>query len=64
VVAIPGAKSVAQVESNAAAADLALAPDELAHLTAAADGFHREVVVSAGAVAGRRLRPARRPAAG
>ncbi|HJW61453.1 MAG TPA: aldo/keto reductase, partial [Actinomycetota bacterium] len=58
VVAIPGAKSVAQVESNAAAADLALAPDELAHLTAAADGFHCELVVSAG----RRLRPARRPA--
>ena len=58
VVAIPGAKSVAQVESNAAAADLALAPDELAHLTAAADGFHRELVVSAGAVASRRLRPA------
>jgi diketogulonate reductase-like aldo/keto reductase len=56
VVAIPGAKSVAQVESNAAAADLALAPDELAHLTAAANGFHRELVGSAGTVLGRRRR--------
>jgi aryl-alcohol dehydrogenase-like predicted oxidoreductase len=64
VVAIPGAKSVAQVEANAAAADLTLAPDELAHLTAAADRFSRELVVSAGALAGRRLRPTRRPAAG
>ena len=64
VVAIPGAKSVAQVESNAAAADIALAPDELAHLTAAADGFHRELVGSAGALVGRRLRPDRRPATG
>jgi aryl-alcohol dehydrogenase-like predicted oxidoreductase len=58
VVAIPGAKSVAQVESNAAAADLALAPDELAHLTAAADRFHRDLVGSAGALLTRRLRPA------
>jgi aryl-alcohol dehydrogenase-like predicted oxidoreductase len=64
VVAIPGDKSVAQVEANAAAADLRLAPDELAHLTAAADRFSRELVVSAGALAGRRLRPTRRPAAG
>jgi aryl-alcohol dehydrogenase-like predicted oxidoreductase len=59
VVAIPGAKSVAQVEANAAAADLRLAPDELAHLTTAADRFRRELVASAGAVVGRRLRPAR-----
>jgi aryl-alcohol dehydrogenase-like predicted oxidoreductase len=59
VVAIPGAKSVAQMEANAAAADLRLAPDELAHLTAAADRFQRELVASAAAVAGRRLRPAR-----
>jgi diketogulonate reductase-like aldo/keto reductase len=64
VVAIPGAKSVAQVEANAAAADLALAPDELAHLTTAADRFHRDLVVSAGALAGRRLRPARHAAEG
>jgi aryl-alcohol dehydrogenase-like predicted oxidoreductase len=58
VVAIPGAKSVAQVEANAAAADLRLAPDELAHLTAAADGFRRELVASASAMVSRRLRPA------
>jgi aryl-alcohol dehydrogenase-like predicted oxidoreductase len=64
VVAIPGAKSVAQVEANAAAADLPLAPDELAHLTTAADRFHRELVGSAGALVGRRLRPSRRTAEG
>jgi aryl-alcohol dehydrogenase-like predicted oxidoreductase len=64
VVAIPGAKSVAQVEANAAAADLRLAPDELAHLTAAADRFHRDVIGSAGALVGRRLRPARGTAEG
>jgi aryl-alcohol dehydrogenase-like predicted oxidoreductase len=63
VVAIPGARSVVQVEANAAAADLTLAPDELAHLTAAADRFHREVVGSAGALVGRGLRPTR-PTAG
>jgi aryl-alcohol dehydrogenase-like predicted oxidoreductase len=57
VVAIPGARSVAQVEANAAAADLRLAPDELAHLTAAADGFQRELVTSTGTMVGRRLRP-------
>ena len=62
VVAIPGAKSVAQIEANAAAADLPLAPDELAHLTAAADRFHRDVVGSTGALVGRRLRPTRRAA--
>jgi aryl-alcohol dehydrogenase-like predicted oxidoreductase len=62
VVAIPGATSVAQVEANAATADLRLAPDELAHLTGAADRFRRELVVSAGAVLGRRLVPARRAA--
>ncbi len=39
VVAIPGASSVAQVESNAAAADIALAADEHAALTAAAEAF-------------------------
>jgi aryl-alcohol dehydrogenase-like predicted oxidoreductase len=57
VVAIPGATSVAQVEANAAAADLRLAPDELAHLTAAADRFRRDLVTSAGSLVGRRLRP-------
>jgi aryl-alcohol dehydrogenase-like predicted oxidoreductase len=39
VVAIPGAKSVSQLEENAAAADLVLADDEVAHLTAVADRF-------------------------
>ena len=39
VVAIPGASSVAQVESNAAAADITLAADEHAALTAAAEAF-------------------------
>jgi aryl-alcohol dehydrogenase-like predicted oxidoreductase len=64
VIAIPGAKSVVQVEANAAAADLALAADELAHLTAAADRFHRDTLASVGALAGRRLRPARGAAEG
>jgi len=40
VVAIPGARSVAQVEANAAAADLELTDDEDAHLVAAAEAFH------------------------
>jgi aryl-alcohol dehydrogenase-like predicted oxidoreductase len=40
VVAIPGASSVAQLESNAAAADIALTDDEDASLTAAAEAFH------------------------
>jgi aryl-alcohol dehydrogenase-like predicted oxidoreductase len=39
VVAVAGARSLAQLEDNAAAADLALADDEIAHLTAAADRF-------------------------
>jgi aryl-alcohol dehydrogenase-like predicted oxidoreductase len=56
VVAIPGARSLAQLESNAAAGDLVLAPDELAHLTAAADRFEPAWVSSAASVAGRRLR--------
>jgi aryl-alcohol dehydrogenase-like predicted oxidoreductase len=40
VVAIPGASSVAQVEANAAAADIDLAEDEVAELTAQARAFH------------------------
>ncbi len=40
VAAIPGASSVEQVEHNAAAADLALADDEVAALTASAKAFH------------------------
>jgi aryl-alcohol dehydrogenase-like predicted oxidoreductase len=40
VVAIPGASSVAQLEANAAAADLELAADEVERLTRASDAFH------------------------
>jgi aryl-alcohol dehydrogenase-like predicted oxidoreductase len=40
VVAIPGASKVAQVESNAAAADLELTTDEIGRLTEASDNFH------------------------
>jgi aryl-alcohol dehydrogenase-like predicted oxidoreductase len=40
VVAIPGASSVAQVESNAAAGEIVLAPDEYGALLAAAEAFH------------------------
>jgi aryl-alcohol dehydrogenase-like predicted oxidoreductase len=39
VVAIPGASSVAQLESNVAAADLELSEDDDALLTGAADRF-------------------------
>ncbi|MGY1820667.1 aldo/keto reductase [Geodermatophilus sp. SYSU D00079] len=39
VVVIPGASSVAQVEANAAAAEISLRPDEQAALTAAARAF-------------------------
>ena len=39
VVVIPGAKSVAQLEANAAAADITLSDDEAADLTTASDGF-------------------------
>ena len=42
-VAIPGASSVAQLESNAAAADIALRADEHAGLTEAAEQVHRTV---------------------
>jgi aryl-alcohol dehydrogenase-like predicted oxidoreductase len=47
VVAIPGASSVAQVESNAAAADIELTADEYGALTAAAEAFHPTTGVSA-----------------
>jgi aryl-alcohol dehydrogenase-like predicted oxidoreductase len=39
VVAIPGASSVAQLESNAAAAELALADDEVEALDAASAAY-------------------------
>lgn len=47
VVAIPGASSVEQVESNAAAADVTLADDEFAALTAAAEAFRPRTGASA-----------------
>jgi aryl-alcohol dehydrogenase-like predicted oxidoreductase len=47
VVVIPGASSVAQVEVNAAAADIELTDDEDAALSSASDSFHP---VGAGAV--------------
>jgi aryl-alcohol dehydrogenase-like predicted oxidoreductase len=40
VIAIPGASSLAQLESNVAAADLQLSDDEIRELTAASDVFH------------------------
>ncbi len=58
VVAIPGASGVAQVESNAAAADLDLAADEYAALSAAADRFTPVTGPAAFvALAAERLRP-------
>jgi aryl-alcohol dehydrogenase-like predicted oxidoreductase len=56
VVAIPGAKSVAQLESNAAAAEIVLSDEEYLHLTQASDGFHRDNLASAARMAGRRAR--------
>ncbi len=45
-VVIPGASSVEQLESNAAAADLDLTPDEVAELTAAARAFRPQPAVT------------------
>jgi aryl-alcohol dehydrogenase-like predicted oxidoreductase len=56
VVAIPGAKSLAQVESNAQAADITLADDEFLHLTQAADRFHPDRLLSTAGMIGRRAR--------
>ena len=56
VVAIPGAKSLAQVESNAEAAEITLADDEFLHLADAADRFHRDRLLSATTMIGRRAR--------
>lgn len=47
VVAIPGASSVAQLESNVAAADITLADDEYAALTTAAEAFRPVTGVAA-----------------
>lgn len=59
VVAIPGAKSLEQLESNVAAADLQLAPDELLELRRTADLFQYSRARAGGQLA-RRLLPARR----
>jgi len=55
VVAIPGARNVAQLEANVAAGDIILAPDELAHLTGTADRFQPAWAVSAAEVARKRV---------
>ena len=56
VVAIPGASSVEQLEKNAAAAEVDLAADEVAELTAQARAFHRPARGAAlTAALGRRL---------
>jgi aryl-alcohol dehydrogenase-like predicted oxidoreductase len=47
VVAIPGAKSVAQVEANASAADIELSAAEQQHLRTTAEQFHRSRLRSA-----------------
>ncbi len=46
-VVIPGARTVEQLESNVAAADLELTDDEGDRLTEASDGFHRASLVRA-----------------
>ncbi len=57
VVAIPGASSVAQLESNCAAADLVLSDEEIAEVTAASDAFTPITGAKAyGKVAAHRLR--------
>ncbi len=57
VVAIPGASSVAQLEANAAAADLDLTADEIGELTSVSDAFEPDGGVGGYAkVARRRIR--------
>ena len=57
VVAIPGASSVAQLEANAAAADITLTDDEMARLTQASDAFRpRRGATAAPQVITRRLK--------
>ena len=56
VVAIPGAKNVAQLESNAAAADIELSDDEYTALTRAADSFRRTLIGALPQMPGRLLR--------
>lgn len=65
VVAIPGAHSVAQLESNAAAAEIDLSDEEDRRLTAASDAFALHVGPSAYAeMAWRRFGPGRSRGAG
>lgn len=59
VIVIPGAKSIAQLESNVAAADLQLEGDELLALRRTADRFHYSRTRAATQVTGRLL-PVRR----
>jgi aryl-alcohol dehydrogenase-like predicted oxidoreductase len=42
-VAIPGARTVAQLEENVAAADIELGDDEDRFLTEASDAFHARI---------------------
>ncbi|MGB6772621.1 MAG: aldo/keto reductase [Candidatus Dormiibacterota bacterium] len=60
VIAIPGAKSIAQLESNVEAADLQLADDELLALRRAADLFHYSRTRAGVQVAARLLPTTRR----
>ncbi|MGC1185318.1 MAG: aldo/keto reductase [Candidatus Dormiibacterota bacterium] len=55
VIVVPGAKSIAQLESNVAAAEIELADDELLALRRAADLFSFSRVRSTAQVAGRLL---------
>jgi len=57
VVAIPGASSVAQLESNAAAADIVLTPDEWTALNDASDRFTPVKGLSAAVGVARALAP-------
>lgn len=60
IVAIPGARTLSQMEENAAAADIRLSEDQYQRLTAAADGFHRAGLRAAPQLVGRVLRANKR----
>lgn len=53
VIAIPGARSVSQLEQNAAAGDIELTEDEFARLTAASDAFHKAGLSAVPQIVGR-----------
>ncbi len=57
VVVIPGASSVAQLESNAAAADLQLSPEEVQRLSEAAEQFRPHMGIGAVPAVARSLLP-------